>query len=107
MPMSIAEGLIENASQEELHRWLTDSLQDLEQIHDVLVARLSEVGEPEEDGRFLYALWLNKQALLTVEAMMHLFSFNRHFFDARWLLRRKDDYSWVIYLYLLNLLCSS
>ena len=76
--MSIADGLTENASQEELHRWLIDSLQDLEQMRDVILARLSEVMEPEEDGRLLYALWLNRQALLSVEAMMHLFSFNRH-----------------------------
>jgi hypothetical protein len=79
MPISIADGWTENASQEELHRWLIDSLQDLEQMRDVILARLSEVMEPEEDGRLLYALWLNRQALLSVEAMMHLFSFNKHF----------------------------
>lgn len=92
MPMILADTWTESANQEELHRWLTDSLQDLEQMRDVLVARRAEVGEPEEDGRLLYALWLNRQALHSVEIMMHLFSFNTSFAHEGFTSERGDEH---------------
>ncbi|HZR42815.1 MAG TPA: hypothetical protein VFB12_22035 [Ktedonobacteraceae bacterium] len=59
---------------ETLYRSWQDSLQDLEDLRDTLLSSLIDAPTPDIVCSIRYALWLNKQALHSAQAMMDLFA---------------------------------